>query len=68
MTTHFIEEEEPMKPRPNSSKNEPKPNRPFLRKSEALEKHLQSQKKNMKRLRIVQSVNLGHVRGGHSYH
>jgi hypothetical protein len=57
-----------MKPTANPSKNEPKPNRPFLRKSEALEKRLESQKKNMKRLRIVQSVNLGHVRGGHSFH
>ncbi|MGA9365659.1 MAG: hypothetical protein WBW16_14950 [Bacteroidota bacterium] len=57
-----------MKPTTKPSKNEPKPNRPFLRKSEALEKRLESQKKNMKRLRIVQSVNLGHVRGGHSFH
>jgi hypothetical protein len=57
-----------MKPATELSKDQSKPNRPFLRKSEALEKRLESQKKNMKRLRIVQSVKLGHVRGGHSFH
>jgi hypothetical protein len=57
-----------MKPANQSSKNELKPARPFLRKSDKLEKLLESRRKNLKRLRIVQSVNVGHIRGGHGYH
>jgi hypothetical protein len=57
-----------MKPEDQSSKNESKPARPFLRKSDKLEKLLESRRKNLKRLRIVQSVNVGHIRGGHGYH
>jgi hypothetical protein len=57
-----------MKPEDQSSKNELKPARAFLRKSDKLEKLLESRRKNLKRLRIVQSVKVGHIRGGHGYH
>jgi len=39
-----------------------------LRKLGLLESRKQSKKKGFKQLRIVQSVNAGRVRGGHSFH
>jgi hypothetical protein len=42
--------------------------KPFFKVHPADEKKLHLAKQNPKRLRIVQSVSAGHVRGGHSFH
>ncbi len=49
-------------------KNQQKNTKPFFKSNPAEEKRLQLLKQNTKRLRIVQSVSAGHVRGGHSFH
>lgn len=49
-------------------KNQPKQAKPFFRTTPGTEKKLHLTNQNPKRLRIVQSVNAGHVRGGHSFH
>ncbi len=43
-------------------------NKPFFKINPAEEKRLQLIKRNPKRLRIVQSVSAGRIRGGHSFH
>ena len=49
-------------------KNQQRQNKPFFKANPADEKKLHLTKQNPKRLRIVQSVSAGHVRGGHSFH
>ncbi len=49
-------------------KGQQKNTKPFFKTNPADEKRLQLLKQNTKRLRIVQSVSAGHVRGGHSFH
>ncbi len=51
-----------------SFKNQQKQSKPFFKTPPVDEKRFQLKNKNFKRLRIVQSVNAGHVRGGHSFH
>jgi hypothetical protein len=49
-------------------KNQQKQSKPFFKVIPSDEKKFHLTKQNPKRLRIVQSVSLGHVRGGHSFH
>ena len=49
-------------------KGQQKNTKTFFKANPAEEKRLQLLKQNTKRLRIVQSVSAGHVRGGHSFH
>ena len=51
-----------------SFKNQQKQSKPFFKTPPIDEKRIQLKNKNFKRLRIIQSVNAGHVRGGHSFH
>ena len=57
-----------MKPDQSKFKNQHKNNKLYFRCNPANEKRLQLLKQNPNRLRIVQSVSAGHVRGGHSFH
>ena len=49
-------------------KNQRKQNKPFFKLNPADEKRLHLSKQPQNRLRIVQSVSAGRVRGGHSFH
>jgi hypothetical protein len=51
-----------------SFKNQLKQSKPFFKTPPVAEKRFQLKIKNFKRLRIILSVNAGHVRGGHSFH
>jgi hypothetical protein len=47
---------------------ESKTNKALQRRSGAVDQKLRFKDQNIKRKRIVLSVNAGHVRGGHSFH
>ncbi len=49
-------------------KNQQHANKPYVKVNPIDEKRLQLVKQNSRRLRIVQRVSAGHVRGGHSFH
>jgi hypothetical protein len=49
-------------------KNDPKQMKFVLKKLEKSHTHLRRQNESVKRLRIVQSVKSGHIRGGHAFH
>lgn len=51
-----------------SFKNQQKQSKPFFKTPPVDEKRFQLKNTNFKRLRIVQSVTAGHVRGGHAFH
>jgi hypothetical protein len=42
--------------------------RSLLRKISAMQERKKTKKQGFKQLKMVQSVNAGHVRGGHSFH
>ncbi len=48
--------------------NNPKELKSNLKKLTARDKRLNAKQRPEKRLKIVQSMNAGHVRGGHSFH
>jgi hypothetical protein len=51
-----------------SVKSQSKETKPFFKVNPADEKRLHLLKQNPRRLKIVQRVTAGHVRGGHSFH
>lgn len=57
-----------MKTNNGSVKNELKKKGLIAKKLSFLGKHSRIKQLNQKRLRFVQSVYAGHVRGGHSFH
>lgn len=64
----YLERRRHMKIDQSKFKSQQKNTKPFFRSNPADEKRLQILRQNPKRLRIVQSVSAGHVRGGHSFH
>lgn len=51
-----------------SSKNKTKETKIIGRKASQFDKRISRLNRQTKRLRIVQSVHAGHIRGGHSFH
>lgn len=51
-----------------SSKNKTKETKILGRKASRFDKQISRLNRQTKRLRIVQSVHAGHIRGGHSFH
>jgi hypothetical protein len=64
----YLERRRPMKADQSAFKKQQKQSKPFLRFRTGDERNLHLRKQVPKRLRVVQSVTAGHVRGGYSFH
>jgi hypothetical protein len=63
-----IDQEVAMKSPTLPLSNDPKELKSNRKKLAARDKRLHAKQRPEKRLKIVQSMNAGHVRGGHSFH
>jgi len=66
-THHFVQEER-MKQSHLPLKADTEQPKTLLKKMSLLENQKKARKRGFKQLKMVMSVNAGHVRGGHSFH